>query len=158
MHLLRQLQQRRGHNAKNKLTTNYLYLAEKLGGQVHDLNEVYDLVPLDGGGFEVRTRHPGWAKRAAHRRHHSYTAEQVIVAAHAYGSSKLLHHMLHRPSLVEQRGGGGQLAGEQERAHPPVKRHRKLGHRAHLPYQRYITPRKQLPVLVVPQVRGGDAG
>ena len=58
-----------GHNAKNKLTTNYLYLAEKLGGQVHDLNEVYDLAPLDGGGFEVRTRHPGWAKRAAHRRH-----------------------------------------------------------------------------------------
>ncbi len=25
-----------GHNAKNKLTTNYLYLAEKLGAEVHD--------------------------------------------------------------------------------------------------------------------------
>jgi cholesterol oxidase len=47
-----------GHNAKNKLTTNYLYLAEKLGAAVHELHEVYDLVPLDGGGFEVHARHP----------------------------------------------------------------------------------------------------
>jgi cholesterol oxidase len=38
-----------GRNAKNKLTTNYLYLAEKLGVEVHQLHEVYDLVPLDGG-------------------------------------------------------------------------------------------------------------
>jgi len=82
-----------GHNAKNKLTTNYLYLAEKFGAEVHDFNEVYDLVPLDGGGFEVHTRHPGWAQRAAHLHHHTYTAEQVIVSAHAYGSAKLLHHM-----------------------------------------------------------------
>ena len=80
-----------GHNAKNKLTTNYLYLAEKLGAEVHELHEVYDLVPLDGGGFEVHARHPGWAQRAAHLHHHTYTAEQVIVAAHAYGSAKLLH-------------------------------------------------------------------
>ena len=48
-----------GHNAKNKLTTNYLYLAEKLGAEVHELHEVHDLVPLDGGGFEVHARHPG---------------------------------------------------------------------------------------------------
>ena len=37
-----------GHNAKNKLTTNYLYLAEKLGAEIHELHEVYELVPLDG--------------------------------------------------------------------------------------------------------------
>ena len=55
-----------GHNAKNKLTTNYLYLAEKLGVDVHELHEVHALAPLDGGGFEVHTRHPGWAQRAAH--------------------------------------------------------------------------------------------
>jgi cholesterol oxidase len=88
-----------GHNAKNKLTTNYLYLAEKLGVQIHELSEVYELVPLDGGGFEVHVRHPGWAQRAAHLHHHTYTAEQVIVAAHAYGSSKLLHHMQHKGRL-----------------------------------------------------------
>jgi cholesterol oxidase len=89
-----------GHNAKNKLTTNYLYLAEKFGATIHELSEVYRLAPLDGGGFEVRTRHPGWAQRAAHLDHHSYTAEQVIVAAHAYGSAKLLHHMQHKGRLT----------------------------------------------------------
>ena len=60
----------------------------------------YDLVPLDGGGFEVHARHPGWAQRAAHLHHHTYTAEQVIVAAHAYGSSKLLLHMQHKGRLT----------------------------------------------------------
>ncbi len=88
-----------GRNAKNKLTTNYLYLAEKLGVDVRELNEVYDLAPLDGGGFEVHTRHPGWAQRATDRDHHTYTAEQVIIAAHAYGSAKLLHHMQHKGRL-----------------------------------------------------------
>ncbi len=88
-----------GHNAKNKLTTNYLYLAEKLGAQVHDMHEVFDLVPLEGGGFEVHARHPGWAQRAGHLHHNTYTAEQVIVAAHAYGSAKLLHHMQHKGRL-----------------------------------------------------------
>ncbi|MFC6157246.1 GMC oxidoreductase [Kribbella jiaozuonensis] len=88
-----------GHNAKNKLTTNYLYLAEQAGVHVYDLHEVYDLRPLDGGGFEVRTRHPGWAQRAARVPHRTYTAEQVIVSAHAYGSAKLLLHMQHEGRL-----------------------------------------------------------
>ncbi len=51
-----------GHNAKNKLTTNYLYLAEILGAEIHELHEVYSLVPFDGCGFEVHARHPGWAQ------------------------------------------------------------------------------------------------
>ncbi|MGZ6662302.1 MAG: GMC family oxidoreductase N-terminal domain-containing protein, partial [Solirubrobacteraceae bacterium] len=89
-----------GQNAKNKLTTNYLYLAEKLGAQVHDMHEVHDLIPLDGGGFEVHARHPGWAQRAGHLHHNTHTAEQVIVAAHAYGSAKLLHHMQHKGRLT----------------------------------------------------------
>jgi cholesterol oxidase len=99
-----------GHNAKNKLTTNYLYLAEKLGVEVHELHEVHDLVPLDGGGFEIRARHPGWAQRAAHRHHRAYTAEQVIVAAHAYGSAKLLHHMQHEGRLTGLSSQLGQRA------------------------------------------------
>src|SRR3954471_13205919 len=89
-----------GYNAKNKLTTNYLHLAERLGVQIHELHEVHDLVPLEGGGFEVHTRHPGWAQRVGHRRRHTYTAEQVIVAAHAYGSAKLLLHMQHEGHLT----------------------------------------------------------
>ena len=99
-----------GRNAKNKLTTNYLYLAEKFGAEIHELHEVYDLIPLEGGGFEVRTRHPGWAQRAAHLHRHRYTAEQVIVAAHAYGSAKLLLHMQHKGRLPGLSGELGQRA------------------------------------------------
>ena len=99
-----------GHNAKSKLTTNYLYLAEKLGAQVHELHEVFDLVPLEGGGFKVHARHPGWAQRAAHARRHTYTAEQVIVSAHAYGSAKLLHHMQHKGRLTGLSSELGQRA------------------------------------------------
>ncbi|WP_433167129.1 GMC oxidoreductase [Kribbella sp. CA-247076] len=88
-----------GFNAKNKLTTNYLYLAEKLGARVHELQEVFALQPLEGGGFEVYARHPGWVQRAARWPHRTYTAQQVIVAAHAYGSAKLLLHMQHEGRL-----------------------------------------------------------
>jgi len=99
-----------GHNAKNKVTTNYLYLAEKLGVDILELNEAYEIVPLEGGGFEVHARHPGWAQRAAHLHRHTYTAEQVIVAAHAYGSSKLLHHMKHEGHLDKLSSELGQRA------------------------------------------------
>jgi cholesterol oxidase len=43
----------------------------------------------------VHARHPGWAQRSAQLDHHTYTTEQVIVAAHAYGSAKLLLRMQH---------------------------------------------------------------
>jgi cholesterol oxidase len=99
-----------GHNAKNKLTTNYLYLAEKLGVEIHELQEVYELAPLEGGGFEVHARHPGWAQRSAHLHHRRYTAEQVIVAAHAYGSAKLFHHMQHQGRLTGLSSELGQRA------------------------------------------------
>jgi cholesterol oxidase len=39
-------------------------------------------------------------------RHRTWTAGQVIVAAHAYGSAKLLHHMQY---LGRLRGLSGQL-------------------------------------------------
>jgi cholesterol oxidase len=99
-----------GHNAKNKLTTNYLYLAERLGVEIHELHEVHELAPLEGGGFEVQTRHPGWGQRAGHRHGGTYTAEQVIVAAHAYGSAKLLHHMQHKGRLTGLSSELGQRA------------------------------------------------
>jgi cholesterol oxidase len=88
-----------GHNAKNKLTVNYLYLAERHGAVIHELQEVYEVKPLTDGGFEVKARHPGWMQRAAHLDHHRYTAAQVIVSAHAYGSAKLLHHLKHTGTL-----------------------------------------------------------
>jgi cholesterol oxidase len=105
-----------GHNAKNKLTVNYLYLAEKHGAKVHELQEVFELVPLDGGGFEVHARHPGWVQRGAHHGHRVYTAEQVIVSAHAYGSAKLLLHMQakgHLGGLSSQLGQRARTNSEQ---------------------------------------------
>jgi cholesterol oxidase len=99
-----------GRNAKNKLTVNYLYLAEKSGAKVHELHEVHELKPLPGGGFEVHTRHPGWVQRAGHVGHRRYTAQQVIVSAHAYGSAKLLHHMRHTGTLTGLSDQLGQLA------------------------------------------------
>ena len=85
------------HNAKNKVSKNYLYLAEARGAEVKDLHEVHELKALEGGGFEVVARHPGLIGRAE-RRHH-YTAEQVVVSAHAYGTAQLLLHMKHRGDL-----------------------------------------------------------
>lgn len=99
-----------GRNAKNKLTVNYLYLAEKLGAVVHELHEVYEINQLAGGGFEVMTRHPGWVHRAARMRRQSYTADQVIVAAHAYGTAKLLLHMQYDGRLPGMSSHLGQRA------------------------------------------------
>jgi cholesterol oxidase len=127
-----------GHNAKNKLTTNYLYLAEKLGARVHELSEVHDLAPLEDGGFEVHTRHPGWAQRAVHRGHHTYTAEQVIVAAHAYGSSKLLHHAQHKGHLSGLSSQLGQRARTNSEQLLSVARSHGEWHRD--PEKTHITP------------------
>jgi cholesterol oxidase len=105
-----------GHDAKNKLTVNYLYLAEKRGAKIHELNEVHEIKPLPRGGFEVHARHPGWMQRAAHLQHHTFTADQVIVAAHAYGSAKLLHRLKHvgmLPGLSDQLGQGARTNSEQ---------------------------------------------
>ncbi len=85
------------HGAKNKLTTNYLHLAEARGAEIKELHEVHELKPLEDGGFEVVARHPGLIGRA--ERHHRYTAEQVVVSAHAFGTAQLLMHMKHRGDL-----------------------------------------------------------
>jgi cholesterol oxidase len=106
-----------GHNAKNKLTTNYLYLAERLGVEVYEMSEAYEITPLGSGdGFRVKARHPGWAQRAVHAEHRAFHAEQVIVAAHAYGSSKLLLHMQHNghlPGLSSELGKRARTNSEQ---------------------------------------------
>ena len=84
--------------AKNKLSTNYLHLAEHGGCEIHDMQEVHELKPLEGGGFEVHARRPGVVGRVeSHRR---YTAEQVIVSAHAYGTASLLLRMQHEGQLA----------------------------------------------------------
>jgi cholesterol oxidase len=89
-----------GRGAKNKVTENYLYLAEKRGAVVHELHEVYKLSPLATGGYEVAARHPGWAQRIAHIGRDRYTAKQVIIAAHAFGTAQLLWRMKHEGVLA----------------------------------------------------------
>lgn len=86
------------HNAKNKLSTNYLYLAEKAGCQIFELQEVQEIIALPDGGYQVKARHPGLVGRV--EKHYQYTAEQVVVAAHAYGTAQILFRMKHDGKLA----------------------------------------------------------
>ncbi|MDX2140346.1 MAG: GMC family oxidoreductase [Chloroflexota bacterium] len=81
------------YNAKNTLVKNYLYFAEKWGAEVRAESEVVDIRPLpdgqaDGARYVViyrRTTAAPWDMR----RHHVRT-RNVIVAAHALGTMRLL--------------------------------------------------------------------
>jgi cholesterol oxidase len=86
------------HHAKNSLDRNYLYLAERAGAQVFPEHEAVDLAPLPGGGYRVDTRRPGaWLRR----RPRSFTADQVVFAAGALGSTKLLLKLVDEGRLPE---------------------------------------------------------
>jgi cholesterol oxidase len=78
------------HNAKNTLVKNYLHLAESHGAVVHPLTTVTRVRPRQGGGYEVTAR---WTKAKASRRSavKTFTADQVVFAAAALGTQKLLH-------------------------------------------------------------------
>ena len=75
------------HGAKNTLVKNYLYLAESAGAEVIANTTVMDIVQSESG-YEIHTRaswSAGWIKPK------KITAEQVVVAAGALGTAKLLH-------------------------------------------------------------------
>ncbi|TCC10686.1 GMC oxidoreductase [Kribbella soli] len=79
------------HNAKNTLTKNYLYLAEKAGAEVYSLTTVTSVEPLaeeTGGGYAIDTRRTS-NKKSTRR----FTAAQVVFAASALGTAKLLHRL-----------------------------------------------------------------
>ena len=78
------------HNAKNTLTRNYLYLAERAGAVVHPLATVTAVRPLAKGGYAVDTERT--ASRAGRDRR-TFEAAQVIFAAGALGTQELLHAM-----------------------------------------------------------------
>ena len=86
------------HNAKNTLVKNYLYLAERAGATVHPMTTVTEVRPRRGGGYDIETR-PTNATRRRERR--SFAAEQVVFAASALGTQKLLHRMRDRGRLPE---------------------------------------------------------
>ena len=79
------------HGANNTLVKNYLYLAEQLGVEVRPLATVTELRERRGGGWEVDTVRTGaWLPGRTRR---TVTASQVVMAAGAYGTQRLLHRM-----------------------------------------------------------------
>jgi cholesterol oxidase len=93
--------------AKNTTTTNYLYLAEQGGAQVHPLTTVTDVRPRKGGGYEVSTvRSDRWVRKQPRR----FTAEQVVFSAAALGTQKLLHKLKDTGSLPEVSARLGELS------------------------------------------------
>jgi cholesterol oxidase len=74
------------HGAKNTLVKNYLYLAEGGGAEVRELTTVTDII--DGkDGFTIKTRSTSGRGRG------TITAKQVVVAAGALGTAKLLQRV-----------------------------------------------------------------
>lgn len=84
------------HNAKNTLLTNYLYLAERAGAEVHPTTTVTDVVPLPSGGYRVSAVTSG---RWLRKQRRSWTAEQVVFSAAALGTQTLLHRLKAKGSL-----------------------------------------------------------
>ena len=74
--------------AKNMLTENYLYLAERAGVRVIPMTTVTAVRPR-AGGYQVDVVTTG----AVPRRGRTLTAGQVVFAAGTYGTQKLLHRM-----------------------------------------------------------------
>jgi cholesterol oxidase len=93
--------------AKNTTTVNYLYLAEKLGAEVHPLTTVTEVKPLPAGGYAVRTRRSNGRLRRGAR---TFTAEQVVFAAAARGTQALLHKLKDRGVLPELSARLGELS------------------------------------------------
>jgi len=97
------------HNAKNTLVKNYLHLAEQAGARVMPLTTVTRIEPrseADGGGYAVHVRHTkAKLNRAGSTK--VLTAGQVVLAASALGTQRLLHRMKeegHLPRLSDRLG------------------------------------------------------
>jgi cholesterol oxidase len=73
--------------AKNTLVKNYLYLAERSGATVYPLTTVTSVRPV-GNGYTIETR--GTDRR---RRKATFEADQVVFAAGALGTQRLLHRL-----------------------------------------------------------------
>jgi cholesterol oxidase len=93
------------YGAKNTLPKNYLWLAERAGADVRPLTTVIALRQLAAGGWAVDTQRTGsWLPRRTRR---TLTADQIVLAAGAYGTQRLLHRMRddgHLPSISPRLG------------------------------------------------------
>ena len=84
------------HNAKNTTNMNYLYLAEKNGAEVHPLTAVTSVTEDGNGGYVLQTERPD---RWIRKQRRTFTAQQVVFAAAALGTQKLLHQLKQDGSL-----------------------------------------------------------
>ncbi len=75
------------YNAKNTLPKNYLGLAEAAGADVFPMTTVTAIEPRHLGGYRILARKTGTRTSV------EFTADQVIFAAGAYNTQKLLHKM-----------------------------------------------------------------
>jgi cholesterol oxidase len=78
------------HGAKNTLVKNYLYLAERAGAEVYPLTTVTSVRPASGSGYSIETVHSGGLLR---KRRRTFEAHEVIFAAGALGTQRLMHRM-----------------------------------------------------------------
>jgi cholesterol oxidase len=85
------------HGAKNTLVKNYLYLAEAAGAQVIADTTVTDIQEVNDGSYLISTRHSSSVGTIKPER---ITADQVIVAAGALGTAKLLQKVRARGRLA----------------------------------------------------------
>jgi cholesterol oxidase len=79
------------HGAKNTLAKNYLWLAERLGVEIHPLSTATAVRPAPSGtGYEIDVVRTGaWLAK----RRRTFIADQVVFAAGALGTQRLLHRM-----------------------------------------------------------------
>nr|WP_042401292.1 GMC family oxidoreductase [Streptacidiphilus carbonis] len=81
------------HGAKNTLTENYLFLAEKNGAQILPMTTV-TRIREDGEGYAVDVRATdSRSKNPAKSAFRSIRARKVVVSAGTFGTQKLLHEM-----------------------------------------------------------------
>ncbi len=83
------------YEAKNTLDRNYLWLAERLGVEIHAGQEAIGLAPLPGGGYVVLARGSGTRTGQLER----YRAGQVVLAAGVLGTLRLLLNARERGRL-----------------------------------------------------------
>jgi cholesterol oxidase len=84
------------HGAKNTLVKNYLYLAERAGAEVYPLTTVTAVRPASASGYSIDTVHSGGLLR---KRRRTFEADDVIFAAGALGTQRLLHRMRENAQL-----------------------------------------------------------
>lgn len=98
------------YGAKNTLRKNYLWFAEKLGVRVHAERTVVDIRPLGDGsgadGYEIVTERSGAILRRDRR---TMRARNVVLAAGALGTNRLLRECKERGSLARVSARLGEL-------------------------------------------------